>query len=72
MSRKTVIVPATGHEDTDNDGKCDLCSEKITGADICPLCGKVHYSNTFFGFITAFFHSIAAYVLLYLGKALQF
>ena len=48
LSRKTVIVPATGHEDTDNDGKCDLCSEKMTGADICPLCGKVHYSNTFF------------------------
>ena len=48
MSRKTVIVPATGNEDTDNDGKCDLYSEKMTGADICPLCGKVHYSNTFF------------------------
>ncbi len=70
MSRKTVIVPATGHKDTDNDSKCDHCSKKMTGADICPLCGKVHDSNTFFGFITALFHSIAAYVMLYLGKAL--
>ena len=55
-----------------NDGKCDRCSEKMTGADNCPLCGKVHNSNTFFGFITAFFHKIAACALLYLEKVFQF
>ena len=72
LSRKTVTVPATGHKDADNDGKCDRCSEKMTSADNCPLCGKVHNSNTFFGFITAFFHKIAACALLYLEKVFQF
>ena len=28
LSRKTVTVPALGHEDADNDGKCDRCGEK--------------------------------------------
>ena len=52
------------HVDNNGDGKCDYgCGAVLVtdspsgGSNACAYCGKVH-PNTFFGRLTAFFHSI--------------
>ena len=57
INRETVTVNALGHVDTNNDGKCDTCGEKMTGNDQCPQCGKNHNQN-FFTKLVGFFHTI--------------
>ena len=55
----TEPIPATGnHVDTNNDGKCDTCGEKMTGGKHCKYCGKIHGGA--FGWLVKFFHSILA------------
>ena len=55
----TEPIPATGnHVDTNNDGKCDTCGEKMTGGKHCKYCGKIHGGA--FGWLVKFFHSIFA------------
>ncbi len=49
---------ALGHADTNNDGKCDTCGEKMTGGKHCKYCGKIHGGA--FGWLTKIFHSILA------------
>ena len=55
-SSYTQIIPALGHYDADNDGKCDRCKEQMTEGNRCPYCGKVH--KGFFQKIIGFFHKI--------------
>lgn len=64
----TESVPALGHVDRNNDGKCDRCSLRISdGASTqsqgkaCKWCGKVH--KGFFQKIIGFFHKILAGIL---------
>ena len=58
-----IVIPAMGHVDEDNDGKCDRCSESLapTPADdsgngtttgTCEKCGRNHVGKTggFFGY----------------------
>ena len=66
VSRKTVTVPALGHEDADNDGNCDRCGEKMEGGDHCKWCGKIHDRSTFRGRVTAWFHTFLYYVKPYI------
>lgn len=59
LSRKTTPVPALGHIDENNDGRCDrtVCSVMMTGGDHCPRCGKIH-NGGLFDRIAGFFHRI--------------
>ena len=74
LSRKTVTLPAPGHEDADNDGKCDRCGEKMQGGDHCKWCGRIHDRTTFRGLVTgwlhAFLYSIKPYIVPVLAVAL--
>ena len=54
----TEPIPVLQHADTDNDGKCDTCNQKMTGGKHCKYCGKIHGGA--FGWLTKFFHSILA------------
>ena len=58
ISEKTESVPALGHIDKNNDGKCDTCKQQMTGGNNCKYCGKVH--DGAFGWLVSFFHSILA------------
>jgi len=53
----TEEIPALGHIDGDNDGKCDRCGEKMLGPNYCPQCGKIH-NGGFFDKLVGFFHRI--------------
>lgn len=70
LSRKTVTVPAAGHEDADNDGKCDRCSKQMQGGDHCKLCGQIHDKHTFCGVVTGWFHTLAYYAKTYVDPVL--
>ena len=70
LSRRTVTVPATGHEDADNDGKCDRCSKQMQGGGHCKLCGKIHDKHTFCGVVTGWFHTLAYYAKTYVDPVL--
>lgn len=60
----TVTDPcASGHEDTDNDGICDHCGEKMQSEGSCSLCGKIHDTNTFSGLITKWIHALIYYAV---------
>ena len=54
----TEPIPVLQHADTNNDGKCDTCNQKMTGGQHCKYCGKIHGGA--FGWLTKFFHSILA------------
>ena len=54
----TETIPAPGHVDKNNDGKCDSCGTQMTGGDHCKYCGKVHSGA--FGWLVKFFHNIFA------------
>ena len=70
LSRKIVTVPAAGHEDADNDGKCDRCSKQMQGGDHCKLCGQIHDKHTFCGVVTGWFHTLAYYAKTYVDPVL--
>ena len=55
----TEEIPALGHVDENNDGKCDGCGTQMTGGDHCKFCGKIH-NGGFFDKLTGFFHKIFA------------
>ncbi len=55
----TETIPALGHVDENNDGKCDACGTQMTGGDHCKFCGKIH-NGGFFDKLTGFFHKIFA------------
>ena len=54
----TETIPAPGHVDKNNDGKCDACGTQMTGGDHCKYCGKIHGGA--FGWLVKFFHNIFA------------
>ena len=70
LSRENVTVPATGHEDADNDGKCDHGGEQMTGDDHCRLCGKIHDKHTIRGVVTGWFHTLIYYAKTYVDPVL--
>ena len=43
---RVLVIPASGHEDADNDGICDHCGDKMYGDNSCALCGKLHDGGT--------------------------
>ena len=49
-------VPASGHRDSNGDGRCDLCGASLTVSGGCPYCHKVHGGG--FDRVVAFFHRI--------------
>ena len=55
---QSETIPALGHTDPDNDGRCDRCGEQMTGGDHCKYCGQIHGGA--FGWLVKFFHSILA------------
>ena len=70
LSRKSVTVPATGHEDADNDGKCDRCGKQMQGGDHCKLCGKSHDKQTFRGVVKSWLHTLVYYAKMYVVPVL--
>ena len=67
LSRETVELDALGHNDGNNDGKCDHCSTQINNNDgnanqssgkVCRYCGGTH--TGFLGFFIGLIHSILA------------
>ena len=72
LSRKTVVIPALGHEDADNNGHCDRCDEQMTGGDHCAWCGKIHNCCTICGMLTRCFHTFLYKVKPYILPALCF
>ena len=54
----TEPIPALGHVDKNNDGRCDACGTQMTGGDHCKYCGKVHTGP--FAWLIKFFHNIFA------------
>ncbi|MBQ5969764.1 MAG: hypothetical protein IJL52_06565 [Clostridia bacterium] len=54
----SIVVIGHDHNDEDNDGYCDDCSEMMTGGNHCKLCGKVHDGT--FGWFVRLLHRIFA------------
>lgn len=52
LSRETIIIPATGHTDADNDGICDTCGKDLGhGQPSEPSCDCICHKTGFVGFI---------------------
>ncbi len=55
-------IPAKGHDDSDGDGKCDICGAEIKKNDDvrCKWCGRyeMYKDNQIFGWLITFIHFI--------------
>lgn len=56
--REPVVLASNGHVDSDNDGKCDFCFDKMTGDGHCDWCGKIHNMKNPIEIATAALHGI--------------
>ena len=48
---KSSVIPATGHTDTDNNGKCDTCGEDLVTNDPSENCNHLCHKKGFWGWI---------------------
>ncbi len=61
LENLNVDINITDHPDADNDGKCDICTGKMTGGKHCRYCGKIH-TGSIKEWFTALLHWIIVIV----------
>ena len=72
LERNAKTVDANGHADSNNDGKCDFCNERMTGEGRCEWCGKIHNMNNPLEIATATVHNILHVCVPFFQKMIDF